>query len=125
MFRRFRYTLYLPKDGPKGRQLMIKSRQYDERMANIENQVVNGGNPSQLFDLRHYEYRQAIISHLLLESQVNLGELQRQLERSGHLPTGDLDSWFMACVLMIDYVLFDGLHTIGGMGLPDVKPPPA
>lgn len=125
MIQRFRYTLRLGNDIIKARQLRVKSRQYDERMARLEQHVINGEDPGLLFLLKHYELRQAIIAHLLYDGQVEFGQLQCELERDGHLQPSDLDSWFMACLLIIDYVLYDGLHTVGGSGLPVIKPPPA
>ena len=124
MIRRFRYTLKLPDDDVKRRQLFIKSRQYDERMATFERRILAGSDIDLVPLWHHYEYRQAILHHLFHEGKIDLGQLQRELEIAGHLDEPDISSWFTACLVIIDYCLYDGKHVSGGSGLPDVKPKP-
>lgn len=142
----FQYTITLPDSLQRRRQLWCKLRQYEERQAGLERLIrdyrpsapaetstIPAGrndqlNPSPLewllAEWRHYELRLAILTPLLHEHKVNLGQLQRRLRREGHLQESDEGSWFMATAIIIDYVLTGGKNLTNGTGLPDVKPPP-
>lgn len=118
----FWYRLRLPDDSIRRRQLSIKMRQYEERAATIEYQLeLDPENLGLRFDLKYLNFRLAILHHLLLDGEVELGTLQRELRVRGLYSRDDWECWVMACLVIIDYTINGGLHVINGTGLPEVK----
>lgn len=117
----FNYLLVLPNDKRIRRILGVKKRQYQEQMADI-----NSSQPGPLVGrvLGNYLYRLIrviIINRLLRDGWVEIHDVQIDLIRGGYL-TNDQEAIFFGAVgVIIDYVVFNGVHLIGGKGLPDVK----
>lgn len=84
MIARFWYRLRLPDDHIRRRQLSIKMRQYQELAATTEHQLERDPeNQGLRFDLKYLNFRLAILHYLLLDGEVELGTLQRELKISG------------------------------------------
>jgi hypothetical protein len=117
----FHFILTLPVDLKKRRQLNIKLRQYEERMMQSLD-AMSGGNPYYyLARSRHYLMRAMMLSRLLRNGWVDLGDVLRDLIKSGSITEFDEPSFFAAAAVIIDYVAFNGENLHGGLGLPDIK----
>lgn len=117
----FHYLLLLPNDVALRRKLNIKKRQYEERMAVI-NQRANSPLTGCLFnDYLYSLIRVILITRLLRDGWVEVHDVQLDLIKAKYLAEEQEAIFFGAVGVIIDYVIFDGVHLTGGAGWPDVK----